>query len=168
MGVLAIAILGYRLYALFSPGLTPEQDRFLTTIILLLIALGLLFGLGVYYLSTRLLNDVFGRWYYLTDDFVEYCHCGDIRKVYWKDVKKKKFWSLFRFQQGKVSSDDQTIVFTINFVKDHPRPQKVKAGLFGIRLIYQNGDVVRLEEAQEEIFDDVRKRLQISGTSMRR
>ena len=31
--ILVVAIMGYRLYASFSPGLTPEQKEFLTSIV---------------------------------------------------------------------------------------------------------------------------------------
>jgi hypothetical protein len=161
--ILVVAIMGYRLYASFSPGLTTDQREFLTSIVVLLIALGAFFGLVIYYLSTRLVRDVFDRWYHLTGDFVEFCNAGSVKKICWKDVKKKKFWSFGRFRQGKVSTDDKSIIFTINFVKAVPRPLKVKSGFLGIRLIYEGGKEVRLEEEQKEIFDDARRRLHAKG-----
>jgi len=153
--VLFVALIGNHLYHIFSPGLTPEQHEFLFTSIGLLVALSACFTLATYYLGTRMVGDVFDRWYYLTDEFVESYHKGSVKRIYWKEVKKKRFWSFGHFRYGRISTGRKIIVFTINFVRAYPRPGKVSTGLMGTLLIYDDGRKVKLQDAQKEIFEQV-------------
>jgi len=157
--VFFVVLIGIRLYRLFSPGLEPGQNEFLISSIALLIALSAFFSLAVYYLSTRAVRDVFDRWYYLTGEFVESYHRGNVQRIYWNNASKVKFWTFGNFLYGRISEGRKTIVFTINFVNAHPRPQKVRMGLTGIHLIYGDGRKVRLQDAQKAIFEAISSHL---------